>query len=100
MKAHTNNRLREARPYYKSGIATRVYAATNSYRFHADRDCPELADVETVLRFPLGWVVTHRSNPTHPCDYCTQDVPTTAEVAVTYDQINPDELVEPYEESL
>lgn len=99
MRAYTNNRLREARRY-KSGIATRVYAATNSYRFHADRNCPELNGVETVLQFPLGWVVTHHSNPTRPCGYCTQDVPTTAQVAITYDRIDPDELVEPFEEAL
>lgn len=96
MKYHTNNRGAEARNYYKNGTATRVVAAENSRIFHADTTCPEISDAETLRRFPLGWVVSHRSNPVHPCHYCTQDPETTAAVALAYDKIEPDDLVEPF----
>lgn len=97
MKYHTNNRGAESRDYYKNGTATRVVAAENSRIFHADTTCPEISDAETLRRFPLGWVVTHRSNPVQPCHYCTQDPETTAAVALTYDKIEADALVEPFE---
>lgn len=82
--------------------ATKVFTAGHSEVFHADKHCPRLtatatddySDEPTVFlrAYTLRKVMTHWGDPVKPCSQCTQDIETTAEVAVEHDGVHEAEL--------
>ena len=75
------------------GGKTRVYTTDHSPRWHADKRCPELRDVDQAIVLPLGYVLTTETNPHRPCDRCTCDLSKSIEVALTYDGIDREEII-------
>lgn len=78
--------------------ATTVFTSqNNSEVFHADKCCHRLHRSEPseydgekfryVHAWPLEVVMTEWGDPVRPCDYCTQDIHTTAEIAMEYDNV-------------
>lgn len=78
--------------------ATTVFTSQNTSEvFHADKYChrlhrsePSRYDGEEVRRiqaYALETVMTEWTNPVRPCDYCTQDIHTTAEIVKEIDGV-------------
>lgn len=83
----------EIRPYaqHDHSAATTVFVSTDdSEVFHADKHCHRLHRVDTfphdgedirwIKALPLESVMTTWSSPIRPCNYCTQDIHTCAEI--------------------
>jgi hypothetical protein len=78
--------------------ATTVFTSRSSSEvFHADKHCHRLHRSDTIRTtdgerrwikaLPLERVMTSWLNPIRPCNYCTQDIHTTAEIAQEYDNV-------------
>jgi len=86
--------LIKIRPYAHTdhSAATTVFTATDdSEVFHADKYCHRLHTTDTytfdgveqrsIRALTLESVMTSWLDPVRPCDYCTQDIHRTAEIA-------------------
>lgn len=72
---------------------TLVYSPDHSAVFHADRDCPELAEVEVARKLPLDHVLSTEGTPSRPCSRCTCDMATSIRVAIEHDGLDPEEAI-------
>lgn len=72
---------------------TLVYSPDHSAVFHADKRCPELAEVEFARKLPLGYVLTTEGTPRRPCNRCTCDMGTSIAVAIKYDSVDPEAVI-------
>lgn len=87
--------------------ATTVFTASNSSEvFHADKHCHRLHTTDTfhmdgeerrsIKALTLEQVLTEYSDPVRPCDYCTQDIYRTVEIAKEIDGV-PESVMHYYE---
>ena len=88
--------------------ATTVFTSmSGSEVFHADKHCHRLHQSETfvgadgtetrgIRARTLEGVMTSWLNPIRPCDYCTQDIRTTADIVTEIDGV-PEEVLKYYE---
>jgi nitrous oxide reductase len=87
--------------------ATTVFTSkNNSEVFHADKYCHRLhrgetytidgEERQTIYAHPLEKIMTTWLDPIRPCDYCTQDIETTAKIVQEHDGV-PEKLLKYYE---
>lgn len=92
---------------YDHSAATTVFTAkNNSEVFHADKHCHRLhrgetytfdgQERQTIHAHPLEKVMTTYLDPVRPCDYCTQDIQTTANIVQEIDGV-PESVLNYYE---
>jgi len=89
--------------YRDHSAATTVFTAGNNNEvFHADKHCHRLhkdepavidgQEMRHIQAHTLEAVMTSWLNPVRPCDYCTQDIHTTAEIVTEIDGVPESQL--------
>ena len=83
--------------YTDYSAATSVFTCGNSETFHADKYCHALhrgdtitidgQEQTTIQAHTLEQVMTSWTDPVKPCSHCTQDIETTADIAMEIDGV-------------